>query len=91
MKKGNTRCLLVTLIILLPIIVMGCSTKSSDNQTRAVPYDQSYIGSKVTLEYHTATCAIGQSIQLPDRMLFKSAAEAEAAGYRPCSTCIPAK
>jgi hypothetical protein len=90
MKRVNYRLLLGIVILLLGTVAFGCIS-SSDNQTRAVPYDQSYIGSKVSLEYHAASCAVGQNIPLPDRIQFKTTAEAEAAGYRPCSTCLPVK
>jgi len=46
-----------------------------------------FVGSKKTKEYHWPVCKYVKSIKPEDRIYFKSAQEAKAAGYVHCSVC----
>jgi len=46
-----------------------------------------FVGSKSTKEYHWPVCKLVQRIKPEDRVTFKSAQEAQAAGYTHCKVC----
>jgi hypothetical protein len=45
------------------------------------------VASKNSKEYHWPVCKLAQRIKPKDRITFKSAKEAQAAGYVPCKVC----
>lgn len=51
------------------------------------PGSYKFVGSKSTKEYHWPVCKWAQSIKPEDRVTFKSAQEAQAAGYVHCKVC----
>ncbi|MCG3131689.1 MAG: hypothetical protein FLDDKLPJ_02494 [Phycisphaerae bacterium] len=48
-----------------------------------------YIGSKNSTKFHVPGCRWATNIKPDNRVIFGSAAEAQAAGREPCSTCDP--
>jgi hypothetical protein len=46
-----------------------------------------FVGSKKTKEYHWPVCKYAKSIKPQDRIYFKTAREAQAAGYVHCRVC----
>jgi len=46
-----------------------------------------FVGSKSTKEYHWPVCKLAKIIKPEDRVTFKSAQEAQAAGYTHCKVC----
>lgn len=47
-----------------------------------------FVGSSLSTTYHDPDCVWAQSIDKERRVWFKTASEAEAAGYSPCSVCL---
>ncbi|MBZ5537769.1 MAG: hypothetical protein LAO31_17580 [Acidobacteriia bacterium] len=48
-----------------------------------------FVASKKSNKYHLPTCRYGQKIKPENRITFKDAKEAQAAGYVPCKICNP--
>jgi methylphosphotriester-DNA--protein-cysteine methyltransferase len=48
-----------------------------------------YVGSKNSNKYHKTTCQWAQKIKSENRVTFKTAKDAEKAGYIPCKVCKP--
>jgi len=57
--------------------------------TVALALDYKYVGSKNSNKYHYPTCRAAQKIKPENLVTFKSAKEAQAAGYVPCKLCKP--
>jgi len=57
--------------------------------TVALALDYKYVGSKNSNKYHYPTCRAAQKIKPENLVTFKSAKEAQAAGYVPCKVCKP--
>jgi micrococcal nuclease len=51
--------------------------------------DFKYVGSKKSSKYHYPTCKWAQKIYPQNLITFKSAKDAQAAGYVPCKVCKP--
>lgn len=47
-----------------------------------------YVGSTMSNKYHDPSCVWADEIDGDRRVTFGSAEEAEAAGYKPCGTCL---
>jgi len=47
------------------------------------------VASKKSNKYHRPTCQYAQKIKPENRITFKDAKEAQAAGYVPCKVCKP--
>jgi methylphosphotriester-DNA--protein-cysteine methyltransferase len=48
-----------------------------------------FVASKKSNKYHRPTCAYAQKIRPENRVVFKDAKEAQAAGYVACKICKP--
>ncbi|MBZ5554612.1 MAG: hypothetical protein LAO21_17990 [Acidobacteriia bacterium] len=48
-----------------------------------------FVGSKNSSQYHRPSCQWAQMIKLGSRITFKTAKEAEAAGFVACKVCNP--
>jgi hypothetical protein len=70
-----------TLAIILVMAVLVVST--------AFALDYKYVGSKNSNKYHYPTCRWARKIKPANLVTFKSAQEAQAAGYVPCKVCKP--
>lgn len=57
--------------------------------TVALAGDYKYVGSKNSNKYHYPTCKSAQKIKPGNLVTFKSAKDAQAAGYVPCKVCKP--
>lgn len=55
----------------------------------ALALDYKYVGSKNSNKYHYPTCKWAQKISPKNLVTFKSAKDAQAAGYVPCKVCKP--
>lgn len=55
----------------------------------ALAADFKYAGSKKSNKYHYLTCKWAQKIKPENLVTFKSAKDAQAAGYVPCKVCKP--
>lgn len=55
----------------------------------ALAADFKYVGSKKSSKYHYPTCKWAQKIKPENLITFKSAKDAQAAGYVPCKVCKP--
>jgi len=55
----------------------------------ALALDYKYVGSKNSDKYHYPTCRWARKIKPENLVTFKSAQEAQAAGYVPCKVCKP--
>jgi methylphosphotriester-DNA--protein-cysteine methyltransferase len=51
--------------------------------------DYKYVGSTKSVQYHFPNCKWAQKINRADLVKFKSAKEAQEAGYVPCKICRP--
>ena len=69
------------LAIILVMAVLVVST--------ALTLDYKYVGSKNSNKYHYPTCRWARKIKPANLVTFKSAQEAQAAGYVPCKVCKP--
>jgi len=58
-------------------------------QTPAPAEKSVLVGSKLSKKYHRPECRWAQKIGADNRVEFKDAAEAKAAGYSPCKVCKP--
>ncbi len=47
------------------------------------------VASKEGGKYHRATCGLAKNIKPENKITFKTKAEAEKAGYKPCAVCKP--
>jgi hypothetical protein len=47
-----------------------------------------YVASKGSDKYHVAGCSAATAIKPENKVIFKSKAEAEKVGYKPCGLCI---
>jgi len=57
----------------------------------AAQQEKLFVGSKSSKKFHTMQCASGKKISEKNRVVFRTAAEAEKAGYKPCKICKPAR
>ena len=48
-----------------------------------------FVGSKDSDKYHTMDCPIVKNIKEANKVIFKTAAEAQKAGYKACKKCQP--
>jgi methylphosphotriester-DNA--protein-cysteine methyltransferase len=53
--------------------------------------EKAFVGSKSSKKFHTLQCAAGKKIIEKNRIYFRTAAEAEKAGYKPCKICKPGR
>lgn len=51
--------------------------------------DYKYVGTKKSNKYHLPSCHCANNIKPNNLVAFKSAKEAQAAGYVPCKVCKP--
>ena len=51
--------------------------------------DYKYVGSSKASKYHYPTCQAAAKIKSENLVTFKSAKEAQEAGYTPCTICKP--
>jgi len=70
-----------TLAIVLIVVFLFASI--------SIALDYKYVGSKNSNKYHYPTCKWAQRIKPENLVTFKSAQEAQAAGYVPCKVCKP--
>jgi hypothetical protein len=69
-----------TLIILLTIFFIVCLSLAADYK---------YVGSSKSDKYHYPSCQWARKINPANLVTFKSAKEAQEAGYIPCKVCKP--
>jgi methylphosphotriester-DNA--protein-cysteine methyltransferase len=55
----------------------------------SIAADYKYVGSAKSNKYHYPTCEWAQKINPENLVKFKSAKEAQEAGYIPCKVCRP--
>jgi hypothetical protein len=55
----------------------------------SVGADYKYVGTKKSNKYHLPSCKWAMKIKPENLITFKSAKEAQAAGYLPCKVCSP--
>lgn len=48
-----------------------------------------YVGSSMSHRYHVPDCLWAEELDRERQVWFATVAEAEAADYEPCSTCLP--
>lgn len=72
MKKN-----LVVFLLLFMTVILYISSASA----------QPFVGSKNSNKYHKLTCKWAQRISASNKVTFKNASEATAAGYQPCRVC----
>ncbi len=68
-----------------PAVQSTAATQSSNVQSYSGPF----VGSKNSDVYHVPWCPEAKKINPENRVNFNTAADAQAAGYRPCKVCRP--
>lgn len=63
--------------------------KLKENKEESEEATVKYIGSKSGKKYHYPDCRYGKKIKEENQVWFKSAKEAQEAGYEPCKVCKP--
>ena len=76
MRKLLVTVCLVLLLVASAIALTGCKG--------------AYVGSNMSTKYHDPSCVWAEEIDGDRRVWFDDTAEAEAAGYAPCGTCLGA-
>ena len=72
---------LSTLAIILAVVFLIASIAGAA--------DYKYVGTKKSNKYHLPSCKWAKKIKPGNLRTFKSAKEAQAAGYVPCKVCKP--
>ena len=91
------RLILAGLLVLALLVVSGAPASGQDvggakTGRYAVPPrgdagSYKFVASNNSKEYHWPVCKLAQRIKPEDRITFKSAKEAQAAGYEHCKVC----
>lgn len=89
MKRIMCLTLLPLLICSLAFAQGKATEKKASEKAKTAEKATELIGSKSSKVYHTATCKAAQKIDAKNKVTFKDADEAVAAGYSPCKMCKP--
>ena len=65
------------------------ASAKSDAKKTSQKKETGYVASKGGDKYHKPSCGLAGNIKPENKLTFKSKAEAEKAGYKPCAVCKP--
>jgi methylphosphotriester-DNA--protein-cysteine methyltransferase len=71
--------------------VLSFAAESVQAVKKEVQKSEMFIADKNGTMYHRKYCPMLLKTKEADRVVYKSAAKAEAAGYAPCGLCVPEK
>ncbi len=89
MKRIVGLAMLPLLICSLAFAQGKAAEKKAPEKAKTTEKAPELVGSKSSKIYHTATCKAAQRIDAKNKVTFKDADEAAAAGYAPCKMCKP--
>jgi len=90
LRKGEwERLAIPAMVMLVGLAAFGLGRLSVINQGAATsqPTPHTYVGSKSGSVYYLPSCKGANSIKEENKVWFASASDAEAAGYKPATTC----
>jgi methylphosphotriester-DNA--protein-cysteine methyltransferase len=93
MKKGSI--FVTSFVVLLACAgflfssaAMAADTATAAPKKAAQKKEVVYVASKGSDKYHLPTCAMAANIKPENKITFKTKAEADKAGYKPCGVCF---
>lgn len=92
MKRVLSGLLVVLCLGVMASPVFAADTTTKDKGTAVTSKSKKnmgYVASKEGGKYHLPGCRLAANIKPENKITFKTKAEAEKAGYKPCAVCKP--
>lgn len=81
--------LVLTAAVLFNAVEPVMAAEKAETTKKVQKKEAGFVASKEGGKYHKASCGLAKNIKPENKIAFKTKAEAEKAGYKPCGVCKP--